>query len=1243
MFDIFGPKDPQKALQRAHELIREGRVDSAIKVLEDNLTETEESFDLYLELAGLYFDTEQRGRSVELLRRIQSLVPSRTDEIVELLSSLFYRHTSIDVGDFLLQLLVTKEEYGEVEKILRAFNEREIKLLLTRYEKMRQLISGKRVITKKDFENLLLHSSINFFLQESKIAIETIEPIIGTEGFGSQILGWARTIARERFNDPYASLLLLKIQVATRNFGEAINQAQRIYEKFPDFVDPLIEIITQITPPKDLEENYTRLTTELYIKKRDLEASIKRLQQLLKKDPGKADDVIKALRELEKIDPKNLKILYSLSDTYSIANRITLAINELNKILEIDPNQYQEVLQRYNKAFEKELNNPIIIQGLVNLYLKQNDLKGATDVIKRAYVADHGLQEEYILNLNTILENDINNPEALYLLGLNYAHRGDKDNALVIFDTLTSVGEYNYIDKATAEILKTHPDDLTYLNLRARNLVMLGKVKEALSLVSPHLGKGLDEILVILPTLDLTINKSPDLAKKIIPFYEQYKKDEPFVFALAMARAHAFCGDYERSLKNFEQCFANLEKKEVTKRALIEVIKERPNAVSLLLMAARIFMKEGNVEIATQFFKTAQMVDPNAFFEIVNEFYDTLKTFPKDREVRVLLIDTFFNRKLYDRVIEEAKKGIEVFGSTSQYFNLKLGQALVESGNLTDSVRPLMLSLEGEEDYSAEVIKYLDKILEIDKSNVPAHFARGRALAKARRIEEAVDEYLLTARILPARTEYVYDELKSLSSKIIANPKLIFALGSMEINLKKYDDAIKHLLQASELNSILAKQVVPVFEKLLSEKPSPLLEFSLARVYHLMNLKSSAVKLYIGAQTHDGNFREQAISELKKICAEESKDIESRRGLAQIYYNYNNLEDALALTKEIYKLDSKESNWAKTFIAQILAKNPKHIPSYYLFSNIFLNEGDYVKAIDVLKRLIDIAPSEKYRAIEMLIDYKEKSPNIMFYLGILYEDIGELRNAIKLFEKLFTLNVSYGESIKAQIKEILTKDINLGGAYLLACNIYSYEKNYAKAIDALKQAQKFIPEMKEELALKEGQLYFEMDRPKEAIEIYSRLLNETKDRKRVYRMIKKFHDEYLKEKLLIVKGDDEESLLTRANIYLLMDKVAEAEKELKFVPKSRPSVKRLAILKARIYLKKNRPMDAMEIMKDLPVDYDTAPVYADIYEAMGSYSTAAAVLRQSGIDGVEERIRKYDKLAQEKRLTKGRYFIEGRI
>jgi len=1242
MFDIFGAKDPQKALQKATEYVREGRNSTAIKILEDNLVESEDAADLYILLAKLYFDAEERGRTVAVLKQLKSFARSKTDEIVATLSDLFYQHASIDTADFLLQLHIEQQRYDELSKVLRNLSEREITLLATRYEKLKQTVDAKNVVSKRDFENLIILATVHFFADESDKALNAVEHMIDEETHAKMLLGWARIIGRERYTDWRAGILLIRVLMTNKDFEGALTHAQRIAEKHEDSLDALMATISAAKPPAEMGGAYTQFTTDLYIKKGDLDSSTDLLLNLLKTDPKKSDDVIKGLRELDRINPGNLKILFALNEAYTQANRLSLAVTELNKILDVDPGQFKKVIARYEDIFKKEPNNPQIIEGLVNAYLGKNDTRTAVKVIEKAYANDPGLLDEYVINLNAILEKNLDSPKALYLLGLCYAHKGEHDDARVILENLLDNEQYELVKKATEEILEESPDDFTYINFKTKSMIELGEEVKAFSLIGNFIRSHPEEIAELLPTLDVLVDKQPSLGDKIVPLIAKYKEKDPFITELATARAYAFSGDQDKAVQLFEKLLKDETHREMVRRALIEVIQARPKAVPLLLAAARIFMKEGEVETATRFFKTAQMVDPKAFFEIVDEFYDALKAFPKDREIRKLLVDTFFHRKLWERVIDESKHAIEVFDrDEAQYFNLMLGEALVEKGNLSDAVRPLMLSLDGPSNFANVVIEYLDKILNIDKSNVPAHFARGRALSRAQRIDEAVEEYLLTVRILPARAEYVYDELKTLSSKAMANPLIIFAMGTVELVLKQYDEAVKHLLQACELEPTLVKRVIPQYEKLEQSSSSPLLDFSLARAYHLAGLKSSAVKYYMKAQAVEKTYREPSISEMKKICAESPEDIESHKALAELYLNYNNLEDSLDLAENVYKARKQESDWSKKFVSTVLKKNSKHIPSYYFLGKVFLQEDQEKKSIEVFKKLLEIEATEITNVIAVLEKDKKKSSDLLLYLGSLYKDTGDIKKAINILSDLFTHEPSFGDAISYQIKEVLKRDANLIEAYLLAHRIFLHQKEFDRALEAIRYAQSLAPSS-EDIILKEGQTFYEMGEAEKAIKLYTELLLKTKDRTAIYRLIRKTREQYFSEKIESIQGSGDRERLARAELYLLMNDLAKLQKELKFIPQDNLSARQHTLLRARLRVRKGRPIDALEIMKNLPIDDETAPVYADIYEAMGSYKAAALVLRRADMPDAAKRIAGYEKLAQERRLSKGRYFIEGR-
>ena len=1241
MFEIVSGKDPQKALQKAHEYIREDRKQAAIDILEDNITDDPESFELFQELARLYYDNDERANAIDVLRRAQGLVPSRTDEVIAELSELFYQHTSIDAGQYLVQLYTAQQKYDDISKILQGLNEHEVELLIRKYEKLTQNLEKGDVVAKADIDNAIILASLKYRLNASEEAMSVIEPLVAGEAYKKQLLNWGRIMSRERYSDPQAALLLLRMQLGSNDYEGALTQAQRIFDKFPEISDQLIDVLAAVQPPPALQSSYTQMLTDLYITKGDLETSIEQLQQMLELGSKDVDTIIRDLRKLELVNPKDIKVLYTLADAYIRAQRVSLAINELDKIFELDADQYEEVLRRYRQALEVKGNDPLVMQGLVNLYLKKDDTDAAVDVVEAVFRQDPGLLNEFIYNLTAILEKDIDNVRALDLIGTCYARKGDRESALLIFQQLLDKEEYRRVSEAAREMGNAYPHDAQYANLRATSLALLGANEEALQAALDFLEAEPDQTAQLLPALDLIVSKAPQFLPRIEPIYRKYHRTDPFVAELAMARAHAYAGEYRKAVSAFERCLKDDERRDVTKRAIIEVLKEKPDAVPLLLTAARIYMSEGEMDVATQFFKTAQRIDPEAFFEIINEFYDAIKSFPKGREARTLLVETFYSRGMWDRVIEESRRAVEVFEKDAQYFNLKLGQALVETGNLSDAVRPLMISLEGEEDYSQEVIEYLDRILKTDKSNVPAHFARGRALSRAGHVEEAVDEYLLTAKILPARAGHVLAELKTLASKVRDHPKVLYALGFIGLGQKKYESAIRDLARACELDKSYARKVIPQLERLQKKVSNPALSFALAKMYCATGARRPAIALFALAQSQEKKYREPVITEMKKICEDSKQDTECRKQLAEIYFNYHNWEDILTLFGDIYRLDQQEGPWIKEFIGRILEADLHAYSAYYFLARILMDEGAYGKAVEVYKKVVEMAPAEAGSVIQALSGNDARAAEVGLFLSDLYIDNGYGREAVEVLDRILSQDPAGAGPVEERLRRVIDRYPEIGESYLLQGRIHGARGDFEGAIHSIERAIELMPG-REDVVIRLGQLLHEVGEVERAVTIFTELLSKTSDRNTIYRLIRTAREDYYKEKLAMLRGDEHHVRLERAHIYLLIDRLGEAEDEIKFEATDKTIMKRQACLKARLALKKRRPLDALDIIQAVPLDKDTAETYADVYEALGSFGTAVRVLRQAGVEGMEQRIRGLEKLAQSKRATKGKYFVEGR-
>ena len=68
-----------------------------------------------------------------------------------------------------------------------------------------------------------------------------------------------------------------------------------------------------VTPPEEFDIKFTQFLTQVYIKKGDFDTSIERLKLLREKNPKEINNVVKGLRELSRISPKNVKVLYALA------------------------------------------------------------------------------------------------------------------------------------------------------------------------------------------------------------------------------------------------------------------------------------------------------------------------------------------------------------------------------------------------------------------------------------------------------------------------------------------------------------------------------------------------------------------------------------------------------------------------------------------------------------------------------------------------------------------------------------------------------------------------------------------------------------------------------------------------------------------------------------------------------------------------------------------------------------------
>ncbi len=1257
MLEFFSSRDREKILEKAQKLKNEGKLDQAIKILESSVSDALEDFDLYVELARDYFESGRRIDAVASLRKALAIDGQRADEVVGVLSDLHYRGSApIETGDALLEIYTSRRDFEEIERTLKSLVPRDLQLLDVRYAKIYENTfknKSPKDYTTRELNILIQLASVNIFLGRIERAMELAEKFFEVpDREFSVIEKWARSVGRWRWGKPEPQFYLMRLYLAFHRYEEALQAAQRTIEFDKTYNLRIHEEFSRVTLPANIQVEFLQFLSSLEVGVKDIDNAIGNLNRLLNLDPGRIEDVIRGFRELLRIAPKETKVLFALGDAYLHAHRASLAVEEYAKVIDIDPGKIDEVLKRYHLVLKSDPTNPQVISALVEGYLRKGDTQHATEVIEESFKTDPGLVDEYLLNLNTILEKDINNLRALNLLGLVYLKKGEIDNAVLIFENLAERGGegQSLAEAGVRAILNSAPDNLQAIKIIIDILRQQKRIAEALSLIASRVKAEPKTALELLPKVDELIKTDKSLVSSGRAIYQEFKGEDEFLIQLVIGRSYAYEKNYTRAIESFQKCLEiDPGRSELLKKGIVEIIQDDSGAVPLMVYVARLYLRDGNIEASARFFRAAQMVDPSIFSEIIDDFYDIVKAHPEDVMLRRLLVDSLFNKGLYDRTIEECRITVEAVNpKDGAYFNLRQAQALVAKGRLTDAVRPFMLAQENNPEFTGEVIAGLEKILAIDKNNIPAHFALGRAYGAARKVNQAVEELLHTARIVPTRINYVMEELKRLEELAPANALVHFARALLLLDQKNYSEGISEIDQAREMDKSLLDRILPIYNRLEAEAPSPELFLNQAKAFTDKGLYEPAVDYFRKAFEGDPKLLEQIISGLKTICSLQPQNPEARRLLARIYFEYNALDDAVSVAREMYGVSPAYRTWTIEFTDEILDKNPKHIQTYYFRAELCFDEGKFKEGIEALGRLKDFAPHEILTIINFVeSELKEEQfvPEILLFLADRYIEIAQEAKALTYLSRLFNTDPSFADAVLFRLKNMLKRRPDIMGAYFLMADILSAQNDFQRAREALEFGERYATEIndKVELRLRLANLLNNLGDMAGVSNALIKALRISPNKSSVYRTIQTLHERSLNNRLEVLKHQTtEESRLEMARVYLGLKQYDEAEKALSFIPSDPETKRKQALLRARILLTRNRALDALELLKPYKDDERITLTLVEVYETVGNYAAAIGLLKELSREEFKNRIQIDEVKLVERFLTGKRSILEGR-
>ncbi len=355
--------------------------------------------------------------------------------------------------------------------------------------------------------------------------------------------------------------------------------------------------------------------------------------------------------------------------------------------------------------------------------------------------------------------------------------------------------------------------------------------------------------------------------------------------------------------------------------------------------------------------------------------------------------------RIYERALRKKPR--------DEYLMRKLGE-LYERAGLKDEAIRMFTRLGNfymEREFLKKALAIFKKVYMLEPQN-PDHsltladlYVKLGLLVNAKNLLIHLGETLIRKQNYKKAIE-VYERLASI---VPDDPKVKEALLNLYLNQGEKDKGVELLLNLAERDIQEGKT-----EKALAR-------LKRAMILQPENLRTLELAKRLSASTGSNFFEQLAIPLLEKKPSPELKRI-----LAEYYLDFQNLEKARALLEEL------------------LAENPEDRETKRKLADIFLFQGEFDRAFELLEPIADelIKAGEEEEAVEVLNPILKANPShtrTLEKIAQIYEKSGKKHNEIAVLTTLAEIYEGTGQ--KEKLVETLKRLLNLDPG-----NVYFQEK-----------------------------------------------------------------------------------------------------------------------------------------------------------------------------------------------------------
>ncbi|MBI4726489.1 tetratricopeptide repeat protein [candidate division TA06 bacterium] len=1239
----------EQILQKADKLRAEGKPGKAAELLASGLKNNTEDFELLLALAGAHQADEKGRDAASALKNAISLAPARSKEVLESAEELFYNgNRSSDLGDLAFEMNISRRNIEPAVKILKTLPDRDIDAMLSRYGKVKESLDRYRGPAKpagtraKDMGVFLSLALLYYRKGQPRPAFDLLDaaaqspdeyPPVNEAAFQIAATGAGVTEVAMRYGD-------VLIQTGQRDKAlELYSEAAKVQDP-----QPVIDRLKNFLEKEPDNTGALALIIQLYLKKQQALPGLEAAKRLWKLDQRHRETILAQLREILKLDPQNTDGFMFMGDCALEALKPDLAMTSLARVAELAPELLSQVLDRYHQILEKSPGNFEAATRIIDAYSAAGQTDQVVKSLRDMVSKDATLVDLALEKLNGLLQKNLDQPLALEFLAECYLLRPETLKAARVYQYLAGLGG-EWLEKSLSKMqgLLAKEFDQSLASPLIEALIKNNKLAEAVML-GAELGKrnplSWPEFLPLLdsasPQADPRFNQG---LAKICQNLEQQGQDLP-VIHLVKAAAWARSGEQQAAAALFLQLHQQPELSRLAKDSLMELAREFPQSGQLQLTLAELHQRDAEPAPMAAALLAAAASDKSLLPQVSLKLQELLRQQPDDLQLQILQMELLYQQRLLDKAFDQANAIAAKWpGAGSAKAYLRLGQIYLEKGELTKAGGGLMKASELDGALSEEALLNLKKLLEIDDTSLPGHYAQAKVLLHLKKYDRSLDELLFVTQREPRWAEKILADIKDIQTADPANHRALVADAQINMVLQNYGPAASALSQALELAPEIADQVAAFYRQMLSKNPDqPQVKMALAKSLVVQNTLDEAVALIEQALSREATLAEPAIGLLRQVLQRDKENIAGLYLLARIYAQRNAAEQSVDMLRQILEISEEQSAEVAVRLQAIIDQFPQVAPARYLLAELQCRTGRYDLALAEYEAVVKARPEDRARVLGSLDHILEQHPNqaeILFFKSRLLAESGDLKASIAGLVRVSELDPSRRTAAAAAIERMMAQHSDLPEIYEALGIIYFEMGKFPQARDLLSGAVKMVedPERKMRVLFFLAESYLALRQEDKAEEIMNQVRQLNPDADEVFRAMRRFNMRRMQVEVdkssqaLQEAPDDEFRKLDLAGKLLGVGKHDTAVSLLAFKPQSKETAGRRLLLLARAFLGRGEAVSALEVLRAVPLSehpfnrfqMDVCYLLGQCYEYLGNYAAAVAAYRMIYLDQTDFR------------------------